>query len=314
MAGTKEPHMDLGSWNEPTCDPSMSYPSDGAEMGRMRTSSKARLAAISRTIEVEVIPRLVRSRRAAAPGHAIPDRSVMPTQTLQANAETVAAWLPGAMDVTELTRLALARDEGAAGRRIDELTERGVSLETICAELLGPAARRLGELWEDDRVNFTEVTTGVWRLQQILRAMAPAFSQDLNAQGTQRSILLVPAIGEQHSLGIAMVAAHFRKEGWSVRTELVSSNKDLAALVRSEWFDVIGFSVGSSDRLEELTLSISDTRSASRNVHLGVMVGGPVFLAHPEFVALVGADATAANGAEASANAEQLITSMAHTG
>jgi methanogenic corrinoid protein MtbC1 len=216
--------------------------------------------------------------------------------------------------VTELTRLAIARDELAASRYIDDLTARGASLETICAELLAPAARELGDLWNDDQVSFTEVTTGVWRLQQILRSLAPAFGQDMAARGAIRQILLVPAIGEQHSFGIAMVAAHFRKAGWIVRTETVGSARDLADLVCGEWFDVIGFSVGSSDRLEELTACISTTRKASRNVHLGVMVGGPVFLAHPDFVALVGADATAANGAEATTNAEQLIGFMAHTG
>ena len=295
MAGTEEADMDLGSWNEPDGAPQMSYPSDDEDMTAMRAQSRHRLDVIARTIEAEVIPRLVEALRGT-------------TQTLTAN-EPVSRWLPDAVDIAELTRLAVARDEMAAERFIGDVTARGASPQVICAELLAPAARRLGELWEDDRVSFTDVTTGVWRLQQILRALAPAFGTPtaVGQEARLRQILLVPAIGEQHSFGLSMVAAHFRQEGWMVRTETVASDADLAALVASDWFDVIGFSVGSSDRLEELAVSISCTRKASRNARLGVMVGGPVFLANPDFVALVGADATAATGQEAADNALRLM-------
>jgi methanogenic corrinoid protein MtbC1 len=95
-----------------------------------------------------------------------------------------------------------------------------------------------------------------------------------------------------------------------VRTEQASATGDLVELVRDDWFDVIGFSVGSSDRLAELTACIRDIRRVSRNARIGVMVGGPVFLAHPNLVAQVGADATAADGAEAADKAAQLLDAM----
>jgi MerR family transcriptional regulator, light-induced transcriptional regulator len=41
-------------------------------------------------------------------------------------------------------------------------------------------------------------------------------------------------------------------------------------------------------------------------------VGGPVFNAHPEFVALVGADATATDGQQATLQAERMLSLMAH--
>ena len=169
-------------------------------------------------------------------------------------------------------------------------------------------------MWEDDEVSFTAVTTAVWRLQQILRAIAPGYTESLARREQARHILLVPVVGEQHFLGLAVVAAHFRMEGWTVRTESVGSNDELAALVRGDWFDIIGFSVGSHSRLDQLKLCISQTRRASRNLRLGVMVGGPVFLANPELVAAVGADATAADGPEAAVRAEQLMTFMAQSG
>jgi methanogenic corrinoid protein MtbC1 len=209
---------------------------------------------------------------------------------------------------------ALDRDESVATQYIDDLAARGVSLETICSALLGPSARRLGLMWDDDEITFTAVTTAVWRLQQILRAIAPGYTESLARRAQPRHILLVPVVGEQHFLGLAVVAAHFRMEGWTVRTESVASNEELAALVRGDWFDVIGFSVGTESRLDQLKICITQTRRASRNLKLGVLVGGPVFLANPTLVAHVGADATAADGPEASSRAEQLMTFMAQAG
>jgi methanogenic corrinoid protein MtbC1 len=314
MALPKEPPMDLGSWNETERTQRQGFAPagfaasqegaalQGTPMPAARTASAERLEVISRTIEEEVIPRLLQARRAAgvAPADVVPG--------------ALAHWTPTEHDVSDLVGMALDRDDSMATHYIDDLAARGVSLETICGALLGPTARRLGVMWEDDEIGFTAVTTAVWRLQQILRAIAPGYTESLARRVQPRHILLVPVVGEQHFLGLAVVAAHFRMEGWTVRTESLASNDELAALVRGDWFDVIGFSAGSHSRLDQLKVSIAQARRASRNLKLGVMVGGPVFLAQPDLVAAVGADATAADGPEAASRAEQLMTFMAQSG
>ena len=77
---------------------------------------------------------------------------------------------------------------------------------------------------------------------------------------------------------------------------------------------MLGISVGGSTHLESLTKSIQTSRRASRNLQLGVMVGGPVFVAHPELVSQVGADATAADAAQATIQADRLMTLLARHG
>ena len=81
----------------------------------------------------------------------------------------------------------------------------------------------------------------------------------------------------------------------------------LVALGLYPEFDVIGISVGNETRLDWLTNGISSVRRASLNQSIGVMVGGPIFREHPEYVALVGADATAVDGRHAPALAESLL-------
>jgi methanogenic corrinoid protein MtbC1 len=48
-------------------------------------------------------------------------------------------------------------------------------------------------------------------------------------------------------------------------------------------------------------------RALARNPDMGIMVGGPLFVAQPGLAAEIGADATAANGQEAVSAAESLI-------
>ena len=94
-----------------------------------------------------------------------------------------------------------------------------------------------------------------------------------------------------------MVAEFFRREGWDVFGVVGGSTDDPAARVRKEWADVVGFSIGSERRLDWLRQCIAEVRAASRNPGVVVMVGGPIFTLHPDWVADVGADATAARRA-----------------
>ena len=70
-------------------------------------------------------------------------------------------------------------------------------------------------------------------------------------------------------------------------------------------------SVGVEARLDWLKSAISTLRQSSRNKGIGVMVGGPIFVAHPERADEVGADALAPDGREAPHMAEQLLDSRA---
>ena len=67
---------------------------------------------------------------------------------------------------------------------------------------------------------------------------------------------------------------------------------------------MIGISIGSHTRLDAVARQIRAVRRASRNRAIGVMVGGPLLIDHPEIASVVGADTTAADGAQAVAQAE----------
>jgi MerR family transcriptional regulator, light-induced transcriptional regulator len=86
---------------------------------------------------------------------------------------------------------------------------------------------------------------------------------------------------------------------------------DATAWARRDWFDVVGFSIGSELSLPWLRDTIAQVRKVSRNGAVVVLVGGPIFSLHPAWAAEVGADATT-DGRSAPAIAETIINSRVH--
>ncbi len=193
------------------------------------------------------------------------------------------------------------------------LRARQVSAEALCLDTLAPAARRLGELWVDDRCDCAAVTAGVGVLRHMLRELDADFTPPIPANDPPRRILLATAPGEQHGLGLAMVAAFLRRAGWAVTLGEPRANA-IAAQLRDEDFAILGLSVSSDRLLPVLRSTIRLARRASRNRSLAVMVGGPIFNERPGLAVTMGADATAADAQQAVIVAAELLIRAAPRG
>jgi MerR family transcriptional regulator, light-induced transcriptional regulator len=124
------------------------------------------------------------------------------------------------------------------------------------------------------------------------------------------SALLTIIPGDQHSFGLSMVAEFFRRAGWNLCTGPFSSHQELTSLVHNHWFDIVGFSVSSDRRLDELKKDIHDIRRDSRNRQVGIILGGPMITAQPGLVASMGADMMSADAITAPQQAHGLIEQM----
>jgi methanogenic corrinoid protein MtbC1 len=184
---------------------------------------------------------------------------------------------------------------------------RGVDPRRICLDLLAPAARRLGELWVADECDFTQVTLGLWRLQQVQHDVATCFRLDVHAHEHGRRALFCTLPGDQHTFGVSMLADFFRHRHWDVRLDCPAHPSDTLAALQRESFDLLGVSLGSETRLDELGSWIARARRISRRRDLVVMVGGPLFAERADLAAGVGADAGACDAATALDVAEALL-------
>lgn len=210
--------------------------------------------------------------------------------------------------------LTLGFDSDAASDFVDRLLAQGVTVEAVFLQWLAPAARQLGEQWETDETDFANVTLGVSRLHMIMRRLGDDFCGEYPHVDGGESVLLTNIPGEQHSFGLSMVAEFFRRAGWNLCTGPFTSHRELTSLVHNHWFDVVGFSVTSDRRLDELKRDIEAIRSGSRNRLVGIILGGPMLQSHPELVAAVGADMMSVDAVKAPQEARGLIGQMKANG
>ena len=295
MAPMRQQPTHHDSLSEPDARRLVRVLANGQRSGVERSAASGREAILRRTVEDQVIPRLLMAR--------CPQRLVRAAQV---------ADRPMAEHVPVLTGLAMNGTQAETVAYVEALRDGDVPTESLLLDLLTPSARLLGRMWEDDSCTFSDVTIGLVRLGNVLRLLGPAAQGDDEVLPAAPRALLVQMPGEQHGFGLAMVVQFFRRAGWNVRQAAVLTGADLLSIVKQDWFGIIGISVACSDRLETLAANIREIRRISRNRAIGVMVGGPPFLAHPQLAGMIGADATATDGRQAVRQAQSLLSLRAN--
>ncbi len=243
-------------------------------------------------VEAEIIPRLMQAHRdPASDGRERP----------QVHPE----------DVVNFVHALLHQQMDVATGIVVELCERGLRLDAVYLELFAPAARHLGELWEGDLCNFSQVTLCLWRLQTMLYDLSPAFQGSpggtVPQAAAERRILMATLPGQQHTYGLSMLSEFFRREGWIALAIPSPKKGELQDSLSTHWFDVLALSASMDSEADELGHTIRAARKTSRNPRLAIMVGGPLFLRQPALAATVGADGYSEDAPAALAMAAQLV-------
>jgi len=212
-------------------------------------------------IESEIIPRLRFAHRADALSPALCSESRVP---------------PTEAEIYEFARIAACHDLPKALAFVTELCRQGLSLEVVLLELVAAAARLLGEHWKQDLRTFNEVTAGLGTLQQVVHILGPSFAPSLPDRGL---VVLVPAPGEQHTLGLFLVAEFLRRAGWGVHVDPALSEQELIEVLRTKRVVMLGISVSTAGLEKPLARMIASARKASVNPAMTVMLGGSADLA-----------------------------------
>lgn len=256
--------------------------------------SASQIAQLTRTIEAEVIPRLMLAHKKKG-------------EACAADFDPA----PSTDEIAEFARIILQHDLSVATSYVELLRTNGASLESLFLNLLAPTARLLGELWTQDILSFGEVTIGLSRLQQVLRALNTPHENELEPAFNGYRALLTPTPGEHHSFGLNIVDEFMRRAGWEVESGAALTRVQVISTLRNEWFDMVGISLSCETLLERLTSVIQGIRRSSLNRSIGVIVGGKVFLENPELVVTVGADAMAADGRDAVEQSRRIVGLLA---
>jgi len=248
--------------------------------------------ALVRMVEGEIIPRLLVNCRADSPGAASDPADMI---------------RPDRKDVDMLASSAIREDARQLLAQIDSQIARGMSKETRLLDVMAPAARLLGEWWEQDACDFIDVTMGLWRLQEAVHEIIGRNSMGFASSGNQRSALFAVVPGDDHGFGSVVLEEMFRRSGWTSEGLRHPTRDELQHVLGGRHFDLLALTASTSQPVDPLKQLVAALRTWSRNPDLLVMVGGWMFNQDPTLVQQVGADASAPDARAAVQTADAMM-------
>jgi methanogenic corrinoid protein MtbC1 len=215
------------------------------------------------------------------------------------------------------------RPDSAVGRYVDaivlgdprdahaivtELFASGIDSRTICLDVLAPALRAVGDLWQVGQVTVAQEHLATAITQAQLAWLAPRMTTSAapGRHGTGREVILAGTPGELHAVGLRIVGDFLASDGWDV-VELGAATPadDLVALVAERRPAAVGLSTA-------LTTHLLEVRAIVARLHAlpdppVVIVGGAAYGDDEDLARTVGADRFAGDAAAASAVLRDLL-------
>ncbi len=248
-------------------------------------------------VESEIIPRLMVAHSRDGDQHVTPAPRGNPTISYH--------------EAKAFAPLAISLDASALLDHVDVFLQRGVTIDTIFVELLAPAARHLGEMWDEDTADFVTVTMALWRLQEVVRELSARVPVRGGPDAAHvRTALFAVMPGDDHSFGTVIVEDVFRRAGWATDLMTDTSTSTLLSMVARNSYDLVGLTVSGTVCADDAPSLINAVRSVSRNPFVGIMVGGSIFNVAPQLATEIGADATAPDALQALKVAGTLVDGL----
>lgn len=151
-------------------------------------------------------------------------------------------------DTTQLSELFLQGEEEEALKFVRNYLN-SHSYEELNEQLVTPAMYRIGELWEQNKVSVAEEHLATAVCEFVLSATEIRAEEK---DGRLKAMIFAPQ-GEEHYIGLKMVAAMFREEGYAVRYMGPNVPLDAALSLADDWQpDVVALSGALAHRLPVL--------------------------------------------------------------
>lgn len=193
--------------------------------------------------------------------------------------------------------------------------ERGLTSRALYLDVLAPAMRAVGELWEQNRISVAQehYCSAVTQL-----ALAEAYPRLVKAHGSEWRVLIACVPGELHEIGARMVADFFGFDGWDA-TYLgeLGGFEELDHGLRESQAQLLGISVTMSSNLSVTAELIAHLRATPALAELKIIFGGRALALDHEAWRRLGGDGYAADAERAVLVGSALLgkrTGCAHSG
>lgn len=192
----------------------------------------------------------------------------------------------------------LAADRREAFGVVDRARAAGLGLAAIYLEVLQPALREIGRLWQENEISVADEHLATAISQSVMARLYDGAAAATAANG--RSLIAACADVERHEVGLRMICDLFEIEGWT--TAYLGGSvpiEGLISIVKAKRPDLVVLSVALALHLPRLRAMILALRQGLGKECPLILVGGRPLLDRPDLGARVGADLTANGPADA---------------
>jgi methanogenic corrinoid protein MtbC1 len=166
----------------------------------------------------------------------------------------------------------LAGDHHGSNAIVERKREQGHGLIEVAQELIRPALYCIGEKWRTRQVSVAQehLATAV-----ALSVMAQGLSRSAASAPNGKKVLLACVQGNQHAVGLQMVADAFTLAGWEVN--FLGANVPCDALIQHarQWGpDLIGLSASLPEHVRDLNIYTDRLQRALAEKCPPMLVGG----------------------------------------
>lgn len=251
--------------------------------------------------------------------HLPADEAACATATIQAarkslfNSDaTIPTYIPidqphGELANTYLGHLLMGSRQNASLAILDAV-DQGVPVGEIYLHVFQRSQYEIGRLWQLNRVTVAQEHYCSAATQLI---MSQLYSRIFNSERVGRTLVAASVGGDLHEIGVRMVSDFFEIEGWD--TFYLGASTPTATLietVRDRRPDVVAISATMPYHTSEVARLVAALRSAELGATPHILVGGRPFNMSDGLWRDVGADATAADAADAVVVAARLVARL----
>ncbi len=199
----------------------------------------------------------------------------------------------------------LAGSQREALAVVNRCIDGGHSLVEVEMHVIQPALYQIGEKWQANQVTVAQEHMATAIVQSVmtvglLRSPPPAL---LNKRA-----LLACVEGNNHAIGLRMVADAFQLGGWDV--QYLGANVPTPALVAqaAQWKpDLVGLSVSFPQQLRVVRIIVGQLIERLGSTRPAVIIGGLAINRFNQLAGVVGADACMADAQAAVASASNMV-------
>ena len=199
----------------------------------------------------------------------------------------------------------LEGDPNRATRLILDAAEAGTPVPDLYMKVLIPAQQEAGRMWHNAEINIAEEHFTTATTRSVMARLA-GYAPDRTPNG--KTVLTASVCGNQHDLGMQVVADFFSMDGWRViQLGADLPSHDLAQAVEFYQADLVAISVALRPQIPTLAKTIAAIRQSGRGESVKILVGGHAFLGNTDLPTALGADGYAADPIEAVARGNALV-------